>query len=224
MTKFTKLNAVVALGVAIVVSSCGTSNDVVSGGIFTKRKHTKGYHVNLPTKFKGSKAVESTEGNQVATNESIEATESHTTYVVQAESRAADAVPVFATEEVVPETYLAPVQDEMAISQLSTKRMNALRAKQYVSEQTELSAADQTEYKKAVSKPAPNGGKSQIVALILVLLVGVLGIHRFYLGYPGVGILMLLTAGVCGILALIDLIRIITGDLKPRDGGYSETL
>jgi len=35
---------------------------------------------------------------------------------------------------------------------------------------------------------------------------------------------MLLTGGVCGILALIDLIRIITGDLKPRNGDYSEKL
>lgn len=76
---------------------------------------------------------------------------------------------------------------------------------------------------KAAAKAAP-GGKSQVIALILVLLVGVLGIHRFYLGYTGIGILMLLTGGLCGILALIDLIRIITGDLKPANGEYSETL
>lgn len=69
-----------------------------------------------------------------------------------------------------------------------------------------------------------SSGKSQVVALILVILVGVLGIHRFYLGYTGIGILMLLTGGVCGILALIDLIRIITGDLKPMNGEYEEKL
>jgi len=71
---------------------------------------------------------------------------------------------------------------------------------------------------------AVSGGKSQIVALVLCILIGVLGIHRFYLGYTGIGILMLLTGGVCGILALIDLILICTGDLKPRDGDYSEKL
>lgn len=68
------------------------------------------------------------------------------------------------------------------------------------------------------------GGKSQLIALLLCIFIGVLGIHRFYLGYTGVGILMLLTAGVCGILALIDLIRIITGDLKPKNGDYSDKL
>lgn len=68
------------------------------------------------------------------------------------------------------------------------------------------------------------GGKSQVVALILVLLVGGLGIHRFYLGYTWQGIVQLLTAGGCGIWWLIDLIRIITGDLGPKDGSYDTTL
>jgi len=60
--------------------------------------------------------------------------------------------------------------------------------------------------------------KSQLVALILAIVFGGLGVHRFYLGYTGIGVLMLLTGGVCGILALIDIIRIITGSLKPADG------
>lgn len=68
------------------------------------------------------------------------------------------------------------------------------------------------------------GGKSQVIALILVLVVGGLGIHRFYLGYTWQGIVQLLTAGGCGIWWLIDLIRIITGDLKPKDGEYAKTL
>jgi TM2 domain-containing membrane protein YozV len=71
---------------------------------------------------------------------------------------------------------------------------------------------------------APQGGKSQVIALILVLCVGGLGIHRFYLGYTWQGIVQLLTAGACGIWWLIDLIRIITGDLKPKDGEYETTL
>jgi hypothetical protein len=68
------------------------------------------------------------------------------------------------------------------------------------------------------------GGKSQLVALLLCIFVGYLGIHRFYLGYTGIGILELLTAGLCGILTLIDLIRIITGDLQPKGGEYETTI
>jgi len=88
------------------------------------------------------------------------------------------------------------------------------------------SAAAVTTAKSASSTPAkkPMAGDDQVIALILVLLAGGLGIHRFYLGYTWQGIVQLLTAGGCGIWALIDLIRIITGDLQPKDGSYSRTL
>ncbi|MBQ8773035.1 MAG: TM2 domain-containing protein, partial [Muribaculaceae bacterium] len=42
--------------------------------------------------------------------------------------------------------------------------------------------------------------KSKTTALILSVLVGGLGIDRFYLGYTGMGVLKLLTAGCFGIL------------------------
>ncbi|MBC7448559.1 MAG: TM2 domain-containing protein [Hymenobacteraceae bacterium] len=91
---------------------------------------------------------------------------------------------------------------------------------------TKLAAKLEKRAAKAAAKPAsPKAeGKSQIIALVLVLLLGGLGIHRFYLGYTGIGIAQLLTLGGCGIWALIDLIRIITGDLKPKDGDYAEKL
>lgn len=74
------------------------------------------------------------------------------------------------------------------------------------------------------SPAAAASGKSQLVALLLCLFVGFLGIHRFYLGYTWQGVVQLLTLGGFGIWALIDLIRIITGDLQPKGGSYSETL
>lgn len=66
--------------------------------------------------------------------------------------------------------------------------------------------------------------KSQLVALLLCFFFGVFGIHRFYLGYIGIGLIQLFTAGGCGIWALIDLILIITGDLKPKNGDYGSKL
>ena len=76
----------------------------------------------------------------------------------------------------------------------------------------------------ATSNTVGSDGKSQVIALILVLLVGGLGIHRFYLGYTWQGVVQLLTFGGCGIWALIDLIRIITGSLQPKDSEYGTTL
>ncbi len=66
--------------------------------------------------------------------------------------------------------------------------------------------------------------KSQLIALLLSIFIGGLGIHRFYLGHIGMGVLYLLTGGLCGIGWLIDIILILTGDLKPKDGEYKEKL
>ena len=68
-----------------------------------------------------------------------------------------------------------------------------------------------------------HGLKSKVVALILSIFLGELGIDRFYLGYIGTGILKLITCGGFGIWWLIDLIMIATGKLKPKDGSeYAE--
>ncbi|MBQ5953670.1 MAG: NINE protein [Lachnospiraceae bacterium] len=67
--------------------------------------------------------------------------------------------------------------------------------------------------------------KSKTTALILSILLGGLGVDRFYLGYTGMGILKLLTVGCFGILSLIDIINIATGKLRPADGSpYEEDL
>ncbi len=55
-----------------------------------------------------------------------------------------------------------------------------------------------------------------IIAFVLLIFLGPLGIHRFYLGYPLYGLLMLFTAGGCGILVLIDLVLLLTGGIKRR--------
>lgn len=65
--------------------------------------------------------------------------------------------------------------------------------------------------------------KSKTTALILSILVGGLGVDRFYLGYTGMGVLKLLTGGCFGILYIIDIINIATGKLGPADGsGYED--
>ena len=62
------------------------------------------------------------------------------------------------------------------------------------------------------------GQKSFVVALLLCFFVGVLGVHRFYVGKIGTGVLMLVTFGGFGVWTLIDFIMIIVGKFDDKAG------
>lgn len=65
--------------------------------------------------------------------------------------------------------------------------------------------------------------KEWLVTLLLGLFLGSLGVHRFYVGKIGTGILQLITLGGCGVWTLIDVIMIITGNFKDKDGNVIQS-
>ena len=75
---------------------------------------------------------------------------------------------------------------------------------------------DQTQVHHHYHKEKEN--KDGAITLILCLFLGYLGVHRFYSGHIGIGVIQLLTGGGCGIWTLIDLIMIIAGSYKDADG------
>ncbi len=66
----------------------------------------------------------------------------------------------------------------------------------------------------ANAKTAQNGQqyseRDWLVTLLFSIFLGYLGIHRFYVGKIGTGILWLLTGGCLGIGALVDIIMVAT--------------
>ncbi len=60
--------------------------------------------------------------------------------------------------------------------------------------------------------------KRILPAFLLCFFLGYLGVHRFYVGKVGTGVLMLLTLGGFGIWALIDFIMILCGAFTDKNG------
>ena len=60
--------------------------------------------------------------------------------------------------------------------------------------------------------------KGFVPALLLCLFLGGFGLHRFYVGKIGTAILMLFTLGGLGIWTLIDIVMIVVGSFRDKQG------
>ena len=57
-----------------------------------------------------------------------------------------------------------------------------------------------------------------LTTLLLCLFLGEFGVHHFYVGKTGLGILYLFTGGLFGIGWLVSLIKILIGSYEDADG------
>ena len=64
----------------------------------------------------------------------------------------------------------------------------------------------------------PIATQSRLAAALLCWFLGIFGIHRFYVGKVGTGILMIFTLGGLGVWALIDFIMILIGSFRNKQG------
>lgn len=61
--------------------------------------------------------------------------------------------------------------------------------------------------------------KKRLAALLFCLFLGPIGVHRFYVGKIGTGVLTIITfGGFFGIWPLIDVILILCGGFKDKQG------
>lgn len=60
--------------------------------------------------------------------------------------------------------------------------------------------------------------KRILPAFLLCFFLGIFGVHRFYVGKIGTGVLQIFTLGGLGIWALVDFIMIIVGAFTDKNG------
>lgn len=188
-----KQNFLFLAAAALVFAGCSTTVERTSsafgGGWGTDSKKSN------PTKTEASATAEKNTTQMVVVEETPAISESNTaTYSEQFQTAVNEAS----------KTYKFNAVEKVAIKQIAKK----------VAKMDQNAPVKEASISKADAATA--GGlddNEMIIAAILCFFLGYLGIHRFYLGYTTIGILQLITAGGCGIWALIDLIRILTGDL-----------
>ena len=64
--------------------------------------------------------------------------------------------------------------------------------------------------------------RSKKTTLLLCFFLGGFGVHRFYTGKIGTGIIWLLTGGIFGICSLVDFIMICTNAFHDKEGDQLE--
>jgi len=62
--------------------------------------------------------------------------------------------------------------------------------------------------------------KNYSATLLLALITGLIGGHRFYAGKVGTGILFLFTGGLLGIGCIVDIFTVVFGNFTDKAGHF----
>jgi len=69
-----------------------------------------------------------------------------------------------------------------------------------------------------MSETANTEGKSYILTGVFAIMLGFFGVDRFFLGKTGSGVAKLLTFGGCGVWWLVDIIILLAGNTRDKNG------
>ena len=210
----------------LILASCSTSSDVVQNRIINKRKYNKGFFIKSHTS--NHRTFLSNFHKKTIWHKKSK-TEKNPLLYADLNANSIHLIPSSSTNEIINKINNSNKATNYSLSETSNKKSQkkkSLKRKDFVKLKKLIKKeiiASKTEKKPKIIEDDDEGDnnegdKSQIVTLILLVFLGYLGIHRFYLGDIGIGLLYLFTFGLCGVGFIIDLILLVTGKLKPKDG------
>ena len=208
--------------VVVVLASCSTSNDVVSNRKVQKRKYTKGLYVKSNQKnnsnFDFIKWKKSNYNIAKNNHETISSNED-----ILMASKEIKSIPLVNSFPEV--TALSNKIDEVLSNNKTSKKdkVKLSEIRKVKKEVKDLKKHLKNENK--ITSETKSQGPDKQTAIILCCLgfAVIAGLHRLYLGYYGLGILYILTGGLCLIGTIIDLIKLLNGDLQPNGGSFDES-
>jgi len=71
---------------------------------------------------------------------------------------------------------------------------------------------------KSTTQTSSHEPRDYTIALLLAILLGGLGVDRFYMGKVGTGLLKLVLAGGIGLWWLYDIVMILSGNARDKQG------
>ena len=196
-----------------IFASCSTTSDVVSNKRIQKRKYTKGFNIKSQNNNNHNLALKDQNTFDLNSEESKENNDNTISDLVFASKEG-----VIIEQSIANQTLRTELKNlnSLLINEKNAVKINKTVDPVLLKDLKKEFKANKKQVKETIKSLAKSGkkepvsGNEKTVALILLILVGALGIHKFYLGQIGPGILYLFTGGLCGIGLIIDLIKLLT--------------
>lgn len=211
-------------GMALFLASCG------SNATITKRYHNRGFNIAWGGGSSTDGKNDRPATKRVKPKSSETFSEKITAESVQENSKPINFVAISANVDVA--KGVAP--QKMEPSKMGSNVLKTTVANAKLPSIIKPKLSKQVAVKNSPSKSDPRDGKGWGLSLVLALVLGVLGIHRFYLGYTSIGLVLCIIGtvslllnlttllGLLFIWSVIDFVRILTYDLEPKDSYYRD--
>jgi TM2 domain-containing membrane protein YozV len=214
----------------ILVSSCSTN------ATFTKRYHSRGF--NIAWGGGGSNAnnnvVKQTSKKVKAKSDMVKVAQNTESLALQSVNSAENAIVNPANQN--PELYSNSVMNQngkASVKNYFKSTSEVVKSSNSLTKTVKANVVSKPIVKANQKKYDPRNGRSWGAAILICLVLGMFGMHRFYLGYKKLGLIQLVFGalyfftplwwtGLIVIWVIIDLVRIFTKDLEPKDGYYTE--